>query len=285
MLPKNSGLKQRLIFCTISFFIFITLYSILLPDRQSASWGGILLAQQEKSSGKFAGRERRYEMLYGDELYPLIRERPLAWVPLGILEKHGAHLPWGNDGLKAHAVCLWLSERLGGVVLPADQLAGVHGDRPKDQSELEYRQVNKSYGDFMYKEDTFREFLLETFDGLANIGFKVIVAYTGHYPEAQTRIVKEAAETYTATGQAVVIPFWEVLACGEGDHGGKWETSLYLALVPGGVRLDSIRDEKTGQAGYYRGQEVRKSSSVEFGRKALKMIEAYLTPKIEEALK
>ena len=50
--------------------------------------------------------ERRYERLYGEELFDRIRERPLAWLPLGILEHHGAHLPWGLDGLKAHAVCL-----------------------------------------------------------------------------------------------------------------------------------------------------------------------------------
>jgi hypothetical protein len=37
--------------------------------------------------------ERRYEQLYGDELFALMRERPLAWLPLGILEHHGGHLP------------------------------------------------------------------------------------------------------------------------------------------------------------------------------------------------
>jgi len=37
----------------------------------------------------FAGQERRWEMLYGREFYVLLKKRPLAWLPLGILEKHG----------------------------------------------------------------------------------------------------------------------------------------------------------------------------------------------------
>ncbi len=56
--------------------------------------------------------ERRYEWLYGDELFDLIDEQPLAWLPLGILEKHGGHRPWGLDGLKAHAVCTRLATEL-----------------------------------------------------------------------------------------------------------------------------------------------------------------------------
>ena len=137
----------------------------------------------------------------------------------------------------------------------------------------------------MFTEDFFRRFLWEAFDGLANFGFKVIVAYTGHYPEIQTDILKEVADRYTATGRAVVIPFWEPLACGEGDHAGKWESSIWLALVPGGVRMDAIVDYKTGKSGYYRGAEIRSQISKEFGEKALAMIEKYLTEKIEEAFK
>ena len=229
-----------------------------------------------------AGNECRYEWLYGDELFERIRERPLAWLPLGILEKHGGHLPWGLDGLKAHAVCMRLADRLGGVVLPASHLAGIHGDcRKKD--ERAFRQSHREVGDLLYREATFRTFLDESFDGLANLGFEVIVAYTGHYPDVQTQILREAAETFSAAGSATVIPFWEGLACGEGDHAGKWETSIYLALDPGAVRLDAIRDEDTGRAGYYRGQDVRGHTSEAFGREALARVEDYLAGAVERA--
>lgn len=226
--------------------------------------------------------ERCYERLYGEELFNLIREHPLAWLPLGILEHHGEHLPWGLDGLKAHAVCLRLAKKLGGVVLPANHLAGIHGDC-HEADESEYRKRCAAIGDLLYHEQTLRTYLYETFDGLANIGFKVIVAYSGHYPKVQTRILKQVAEAFTETGRATVIPFWEPLACGDGDHGGKWESSIYLALVPDGVRLDAIRDERTGQSGYYRGQDVRSHTSIEFGDQALVQIEAYLAEAIKRA--
>jgi creatinine amidohydrolase len=225
--------------------------------------------------------ERCYEYLYGDELFDLIRERPLAWLPLGILEKHGGHLPWGLDGLKAHAVCRRLAERCGGVVLPASHLSGIHGDCQDD--EADFRRRHAAIGDLLYREQSFRTFLHETFDGLANVGFRVIVAYTGHYPEVQTRHLREVAEAFTATGRATAIPFWEPLACGDGDHGGKWETSIYLALAPDQVRLDAIRDERTGRSGYYRGHDVRGHASLAFGERALAQIEAYLTAAIEAA--
>jgi creatinine amidohydrolase len=227
--------------------------------------------------------ESRFEWLYGEELFALLRERPLAWLPLGILECHGEHLPWGLDGLKAHAVCLRLAERLGGVVLPACHLAGVHGDC-HDADENEFRRRHAAIGDLLYHEQTLRSFLDETFDGLANLGFRVIVAYTGHYPAVQTRILEEAAASFTATGAAAVVPFWEPLACGDGDHGGRWETSIYLTLAPDAVRLDAIRDERTGEIGHYRGQDVRRHTSAAFGEQALAQIEAYLSEAIQRAL-
>jgi creatinine amidohydrolase len=226
--------------------------------------------------------ERRYEWLYGDELFDLMRQRPLAWLPLGILEKHGGHLPWGLDGLKAHAVCMQLAAKLGGVVLPANHQAGIHGDC-RSGDEAGFRQSHKEIGDLLYREESFRTFLLETFEGLANMGFEVIVAYTGHYPEVQTRILQEAAAAFTKTGQAAVVPFWEALACGEGDHAGKWETSIYLALDPQAVRLEAIRDEHTGRAGYYRGEDVRGHTSKAFGLDALAQVEAYLVQAVGQA--
>jgi creatinine amidohydrolase/Fe(II)-dependent formamide hydrolase-like protein len=80
-----------------------------------------------------------------------------------------------------------------------------------------------------------------------------------------------------------VIPFWEPLACGDGDHGGRWETSIYLALTPEAVRLAAVRDERTGQVGHYRGQDLRGRASAAFGEQALAQVEAYLTRAIERA--
>ena len=45
-------------------------------------------------------------------------EAPVAWVPLGALEFHAQHLPFGTDGFTAQAVVERAARQVGGVVLP-----------------------------------------------------------------------------------------------------------------------------------------------------------------------
>ncbi|MBT3267944.1 creatininase family protein [Candidatus Poribacteria bacterium] len=227
--------------------------------------------------------ERRYEWLYGDELPRLMRERPVAWAPLGVLEEHGEHLPWGLDGLKAHAACLRLAEAIGGVVLPACHMAGIHGDAVPGR-EAEWRRGAEAAADMLYTQATFRALMRETFHGLANLGFRVIVAYTGHYPSVQTDALREVANECSGSGVAV-IPFWEPLACGGGDHGGKWETSIFMALREGGARLEAVADRRTGEPGHYRGQRVGETASVALGEWALGRIEEYLRDAVDDAFR
>ncbi len=245
----------------------------------------LLLSFSLSMAGQYEQTERRWEKVYGNRLFELIEERPLAWLPVGVLERHGEHLPWGLDGDKAHLVCVRLAAKLGGVVLPTSHLAGIHGDRSPRQSASEFRDSHRRVGDFIFTEDYLRTFLYQSFDGLANLGFRVIVAYTGHYPSIQTRVLRETAEAYTAAtgGRVVVIPFWEPLACGEGDHGARWESSIWAALVPAGVRMDSIVDYNTGRKNWYRGREIGSEISAEFGEKALERIEDYFADKIDGA--
>ena len=72
------------------------------------------------------------------------------------------------DGLKAHAVCTRLATELGGVVLPPNHQAGIHGDC-READETGFRRCHQEVGDLLYREETFRAFLTETFDGLANL--------------------------------------------------------------------------------------------------------------------
>ena len=227
--------------------------------------------------------ERRWEKIYGNTVFRLIEERPLAWLPVGVIERHGEHLPWGLDADKAHLICLRLADKFGGVVLPVNHLAGVHGDRLPEQSEEDYRLANRHAADMMYTEGYFHRFLNETFDGLANLGFEVIVVYSGHWPSIQGEILQEEAARFNAGGRATVIPFGEIMACGVVDHGAKYEGSIWAALVPGSIRLDSIVDYSTGKMGWYRGMEIRSHISAEFGEEVLAMIEDYLKAEINKA--
>ena len=52
------------------------------------------------------------------QLEKAIRGFPVVYVPFGLIEWHGRHLPLGNDALKAHGILVKAAERAGGVVYP-----------------------------------------------------------------------------------------------------------------------------------------------------------------------
>ena len=46
------------------------------------------------------------------------RKFPVVYVPFGLIEWHGVHLPLGTDAIKAHGILVKCAERFGGVVYP-----------------------------------------------------------------------------------------------------------------------------------------------------------------------
>lgn len=63
-------------------------------------------------------RVNKWEELTPSEFVAAVQERPVAFVPLGLLEWHGEHLPLGTDMLKIYGIVLEVARRTGGVVLP-----------------------------------------------------------------------------------------------------------------------------------------------------------------------
>lgn len=223
--------------------------------------------------------EQRYEYLYGQELQEHIARRAVAWVPLGILERHGEHLPYGLDGFKAHGVCMKLATLLGGVVLPATHLSGVHSPwRPDVEG---FQSDCRRIGNMYLRLETLRMLVEDVVDGLANIGFETIVLYTGHYPKEQVTIMREVADQRTSSKVARVIAFHEPLAMdGQGDHAGKCETSFYMAL-DGEVRLDAIKPEHTGKLGFFaKSGPGPKAASREFGEAGIEAIHQWFKLKL-----
>jgi creatinine amidohydrolase len=216
--------------------------------------------------------ERRYELLFGAELQDRIAERAIAWVPLGPLERHGEHLPWGLDGLKAHAQCLRLAERFGGVVLPAIHVAGIHDPWHKDR-ETE-RKMQAEVGDWYLRYDTLRALAEDIITGLANIGFRLIVLNSGHYPAVQGKLLKQVAAEMQPKCPARIIAFDEEDAGIKLDHAGTVETAAYMALC-GEPRLHAVRDEQKNKIGFWNEKTSPTAATKEFGLACMSKIEAY----------
>jgi len=58
------------------------------------------------------------QFLRPGQLEEALRAFPAVYVPFGLIEWHGRHLPLGNDALKAHAILVKTAEQFGGVVYP-----------------------------------------------------------------------------------------------------------------------------------------------------------------------
>jgi creatinine amidohydrolase len=163
----------------------------------------------------------RYEEMLPGELEKAIREKPLAWIPVGTLEWHGRHLPVGLDALKAHALCLRIAERAGGVVLPPNYISmgGMHFPWT-----------------FRHSPAAVMRILFSTMEQLYRNGFKVMFIVSGHYPQTQIAAFIAAAHAFMLARDAVVVAAPEFFFASEtgyfGDHAARWETSLLMELRP-----------------------------------------------------
>jgi len=60
----------------------------------------------------------RYDEMLPHEFRACLKEKPLAYLPLGTLEWHGEHLPIGSDAIQCEALMVECARRYGGIVLP-----------------------------------------------------------------------------------------------------------------------------------------------------------------------
>src|SRR5512147_2687925 len=85
-----------------------------------AASGGVVSATAD--SGKELLKELspavQMQFMRPAQLEKAIRNFPVVYVPFGLIEWHGRHLPLGNDALKAHAILVKAAEQCGGVVYP-----------------------------------------------------------------------------------------------------------------------------------------------------------------------
>lgn len=182
------------------------------------------------------------EFLYArpDELEAVIREAPVAFVPLGTYEHHGWHLPPCYDGIKAYEICRRGAERTGGVVFPT-LYYGIGGGH------VGYKWTT------IVDEEQVRPLIERTLDDLVKWGFRVVVLYTGHYAGEQVRMVHSLAEQaearhplarfYGVTDPEITTPLPGDTR--RGDHAAKYETSIALYLNSDWVRLELLTAGRT----------------------------------------
>jgi creatinine amidohydrolase len=158
------------------------------------------------------------------QLEEALRRRPVVYVPFGLIEWHGRHLPLGNDALKAHAILVKCAEQFGGVVYPpiyfpyAVYPAGAYEDIVALWSGL--------------------------FQRLKAMGVRVILGVSGHNVQKQIEMINDALKPVVADGTVAGMGLWEMtLSRGpesDSDHAAKWETSNMMFFYPDLVDLSEL---------------------------------------------
>lgn len=158
------------------------------------------------------------------QLESAIKNFPVVYVPFGLIEWHGRHLPLGNDALKAHAILVKCAEEFGGVVYPPQWL---HNG---------------------FNQEHLVPIYTELFQRLKATGFRVIIGVSGHNVREQIDMINNALESVIADGTATGIGVWEVTLSqcemSNTDHAAKWETSNMLFFYPDRVNISELGNNK-----------------------------------------
>lgn len=173
----------------------------------------------------------------------MIESKETCILPIGILEKHGPHVPIGSDLVKVREWSARATKREYAVVFP----------------DFFYGQINEARhqpGTFSLPERVVWDLLEATCDEIGRNGFKKIVIINGHggNPELiryfiQTRLEKRrnyAVYFFEAPKDSSYVKNLKVLHSSDqaGDqHAGERETSELLFLRPDLVRMDSAKME------------------------------------------
>lgn len=173
----------------------------------------------------------------------MAREDSVCVVPMGSLERHGEHIPFGCDMVVAETIAALAAELTPAVVFPGYFLAQVH-------------EAACFTGTVNLPKSLALEVLAKVLDGIAANGFRKIVILNGHggnlafldyfamsqldEPREYVLYIVSAMETMNAIEDTLFNNLWQTPPLG---HACEKETSIYMACRPGLVRLELAADE------------------------------------------
>ena len=174
----------------------------------------------------------RWEYLTPVDFKTLAREEKLCILPIGSLERHGEHLPFGTDGLVAHAIAVRAAEQEPCVVFPPYWFGQLH-------------EAACFTGTINFNPRLLLEMLETLLDQIAKNGFEKILILNGHGGNdhflkyfAMSQCDREVDYTLyvgDAQGERSKAIKWET----EGGHADEKETSMMMAVAPDTIRMDN----------------------------------------------
>jgi len=199
------------------------------------------------------GLSVHYEELTAPEFIQAVaKSEATCIIPLGILEKHGPHLPLGTDLIDCREVALRAARQEYTIVYPAYYVGQMF-------------EAKHQPGTVAYSTWLMLEFLQETCDELGRNGIKKIILHNGH--GGNTHFLRFFCQSQLASKKDYAVYLFDPVEDEAGQtaidklrktaldgHAGEEETSVMLAHRPDLVHLDRAKDEN--------GEDLRRLSGL-----------------------
>ena len=194
-------------------------------------------AQQSASQNKLSVH---WEELSAAEFKDAIgRAQGTCLLPFGIMEKHGPHLPLGNDLLNVRYVALNAAQQEYAVVFPEYYFGQIF-------------EAKHQPGTVAYSRSLQLQLLQETTDEMARNGCKKIIIVNGH--GGNNSLLPYFAQTQLDTPHDYVVYVQSIARSAPGEpahksdrstdmHAGESETSVSMIARPDLVHLDRAKQE------------------------------------------
>ena len=169
----------------------------------------------------------------------IARAQGTCLLPFGIMEKHGPHLPLGNDLLNVRYAALSAAQQEYAIVFPEYYFGQI-------------AEAKQQPGTVAYSRRLQLELLQETTDEMARNGCKKVIIANGH--GGNNSLLPYFAQTQLDTPHDYVVYVVGIMRAGPGEpkhksdpatdmHAGESETSVSMIARPDLVHLDRAPQE------------------------------------------
>ena len=210
----------------------------------------ILAAQNPAPSSPQAKLSVHWEELTAADFKDAIsRAQGTCLLPFGIMEKHGPHLPLGNDLLNVRYVALNAAQQEYAVVFPEYYFGQIF-------------EAKHEPGTVAYSRGLQLQLLQETTDEMARNGCKKIIIANGH--GGNNSLLPFFAQSQLESPHDYVVYVQSIARSAPGEpahksdrstdmHAGESETSVSMIARPDLVHLDRARQESGADQGRLKG--------------------------------
>lgn len=184
-----------------------------------------------------------YEELSPTELQQIIKNSGIIYFPIGTLEWHSKHLPFGLDALVSYELCKKACLKTGGCIIPPLYFGTdrEHNSNGKILRGMDAKAGEKLPGSLYFiKPELLLDLLKQIVKNVNEQGFKKMIIVSAHSGTAQQNTLETLAKEKFGDLKLFVLP--GKLFEGGIDHAGPIETSLMMAINRSLVHMDRISE-------------------------------------------